>query len=71
MLVKLDDVYLDKLLDHIAVLVQAWEIRLEDISQFEFLNESNEHPECHLLIAMVQHRPHNEVHSLDITYIGE
>jgi len=53
-------------IDHEAMLVEPWELRLKDVSHLKSLKEGRQHPKSYCLIAMVQEGPHNEVHALHV-----
>lgn len=68
MLKELRLLFFQQMLNHIAMLIEAWKLMLIDVTKLIVLNDAYENPEGNFFIAVIEKAGNDKIHPLDVAY---
>jgi hypothetical protein len=66
MLKELRLLFFQQMLNHIAMLIEAWKLVLIDVTELIVLNYADENPEGNFFIAVIEKAGNDKIHPLDV-----
>jgi hypothetical protein len=66
MLIEFWLLFFQQMLNHVAMLIEAWKLVLIDVTQLIVLNYANKNPEGNFFITVIEKAGNDEIHPLDV-----